>query len=77
MSAYAILSQEPCGEQTKYTVILRADDGYQETQQYVGDEKTLVEAATSFNEAWMAQKKESQEIADIDTQVEEPKFVEV
>lgn len=50
MPKYAILKETPREDKkTLYDVILMADDGYQETQQYVGDEKTLEAATTHFN----------------------------
>ena len=54
MASYAIISQEPFADKTRYKVILKADDDYQETQEYVGDETTLEEAAAHFNAERMA-----------------------
>lgn len=75
MPSYAIISQEPFGEKTRFKVILKADDGYQEEQEYVGDETTLEEAAKHFNSEWLASK--AQSVEPVAPVVEEPVFVEI
>lgn len=55
--AYEIISQCPRGSETLYSIVLKADDGYEETQQYVGDLDTLDAASKHFNSerlAWVA-----------------------
>lgn len=54
-STYSILSQTslPSG-QTLYQVQLMADNGYSETQQYIGDLTTLSAAQDHFNTTIMA-----------------------
>lgn len=81
MPKYAILKETPFKDQTLYEVVLQADDGYSETQQYVGDEKTLIAAAQHFNAERMKM------VSAVDVQAEEdakpveeqaePVFVEV
>lgn len=50
MPSYQIISQD--GD--KNTVILTADDGYSETQTYVGDASVLEEATRHFNQERLA-----------------------
>lgn len=72
MARYAILSETTRFDGNKiYNVILEADDGYQETQTYVGEsEDVLVNALEHFNAEWTALKTKSQEVV-------EPVFVEI
>lgn len=78
MPSYSILSQEPFAGETKYKVILKTDDGYEETQEYVGDETTLEAAATHLNDTWQAIKPVEivGEIQPVE-EAPEPVFVEV
>lgn len=52
MPAYAVLKRGPDNGRgiRKFTVILRADDGYSETQNIVGDAATLRAAARHFQQ---------------------------
>lgn len=47
---YAIVSQQPQGNQTLFQVVLQSDDGYEEIQTYLGDVSTLVNATKNFNQ---------------------------
>lgn len=65
--AYEILSQKPLNGSTLYTIVLKADDGYQETQQYVGDVKTLEAADKHFNSERLAYVASLPSVTGIDT----------
>lgn len=61
MPKYAILSETDAGKLgKKYEVILEADDGYQETQVYIGNEQTLVSAAKHMNEEHVKQMEDAE-----------------
>lgn len=77
---YSILKETAREDgRTLYDVILEADDGYQETQQYIGDLTTLEEATRNLNETHLAQvaELEAAQLPKEEVVVEEPKFVEV
>ena len=76
-ASYAILnSTEQADGSILYEVILKAEDGYQETQKYVGDssQSVLVAAAQHMNDEHMAQ---VAAIPPKDAVPEEPVFVPV
>lgn len=74
---YAILNQTTREDgQTIYEVILEADDGYQETQTYVGQtEQVLTDAVEHFNTE-RAKLVASQQ-AQLEGQISAPQFVNV
>lgn len=84
MPKYAIISQVPYGGKelslqgkTVFSVILKADDDTTESQVYIGDEATLVEAAKHFQKEKDVARQKQVDTHDPNKQPPQPVFVDV